>query len=133
MELSEVIFDLGIKGSRSHKDYDTMVANWYIEENNPIPSLELCIETWNNVSIIRIREQRKLERIIEVKEKANEILRLNYDWKVSKQFTTNYWTTEQFEVIKQEMQNIRIKSNQIENEILALNTLDEVNNYNIEF
>ena len=133
MQLSEVIFHLGLKGSRTHRDYNSMVSNWYIEENNPIPSYELCLDTWNNVTLPKITNQRKLELITEVKELANEILRLNYDWKVSKQFTTNYWTSEQFEVIKQEMQNIRIKSNQIENEILALNTLDEVNNYNIEF
>lgn len=129
MELSEVIFDLKIKGSRSHRDYDTMVNNWYVEENNPIPSLELCEQIWNEISLIRLREQRKLERILEVKEKANEILRLKYDWKVSKQYTTNYWTTEQFELIKQEMQNIRDKSNEIETQINDLDTLDDVNNY----
>ncbi len=129
MELSEVIFDLKIKGSRSHINYDTMVNNWYIEENNPIPSLELCEQIWNEISLIRLREQRKLERILEVKGKANEILRLNYDWKVSKQYTTNYWTNEQFELIKQEMQNIRDKSNEIETQINDLDTLDDVNNF----
>ncbi len=60
MQLSEVIFDLGIKGSRSHRDYESMLNNWYVEEKNPITSLELCNETWNNISLIRLREQRKL-------------------------------------------------------------------------
>ena len=132
MELSEVIFDLGIKGSRSHRDYDTMVKNWYVEENNPLPSLELCIETWNNVSLIRLRDQRKLERIFEVKELANNEL-LKTDWKVIKHQETNYLTPEEFYELKQQRQEIRELSNSIENEIMNLNTLDEVNNYNIIF
>lgn len=132
MELSEVIFDLGIKGSRSHRDYDTMVENWYVEENNPIPSLELCEQTWNNVSLIRLRDQRKLERILEVKELANLEL-LKTDWKVTKHVETNNLTPEQFYDLKAERQAIRYKSNQLENEINALTTLDNVNNYNIIF
>lgn len=133
MELSEVIFDLGLVGSTSHINYDIMVANWIIVENNFLPSLELCIETWNNVSLPRLTSQRKQERILEVKAAAGEILRLNYDWKVIKQYTTEHWTPEEFFVIKQQMQAIRNKSNEIEQEILAINTLDEVNNYIINF
>jgi hypothetical protein len=109
-----------------------MVKNWYVEENNPIPSLELCIETWNNISLIRIRDQRKLERIFEVKEKANNEL-LKTDWKVIKHQETNYLTPEEFYDLKQQRQEIRELSNAIENEIMNLQTLDEVNNYNISF
>jgi hypothetical protein len=132
MELSEVIFDLGIKGSRSHRDYETMVKNWYVEENNPIPSYELCLEIWNTKSVIRIRDQRKLERIFEVKELANNEL-LKTDWKVIKHQETNYLTPEQFYELKQQRQEIRELSNSIETEIMNLKTLDEVNNYNIIF
>jgi hypothetical protein len=133
MKLNEVIFDLGIKGSRSHKSYEVMVANWYAEENNPIPSLELCQSTWLNTSLPRLTAQRKQERVQEVKLQANEILRLNHDWKVAKQFTTSYWTEEEFEAIKAEMQDVRDRSNEIELEILALETFDEVNQYVIDF
>lgn len=133
MELSEVIFSLGLVGSRSHRDYNTMVANWIDVENNPIPSYELCVETWNNIRLPELITQRKAEKILEVKSVANEILRLEHDWKVTKQYTTEYWTPEQFYVIKQEMQAVRDKSNLIEQEILALTTLEEVNNYNINF
>ena len=132
MELSEVIFDLNLKGSRSHRDYNTMIEKWYVEDNNPIPSLELCIETWNNVSLIRLREQRKQERISEVKELANLEL-LKTDWKVTKHVETNNLTEIEFNELKAERQAIRNKSNEIENEILSLNTLDEVNNYQIIF
>lgn len=132
MELSDVIFDLGIKGSRSHRDYETMVANWYEEENNPIPSLELCTQTWNNISLIRLREQRKLERIREVKELANEQL-LKTDWKVIKHQETNYLTPEQYFDLKAERTAIRDLSNTIETEINNLETLEFVNNYIINF
>jgi hypothetical protein len=132
MELSEVIFDLGIKGSRSHRDYDTMVNNWYVEENNPIPSLELCTETWNNISLIRLRDQRKLERIFEVKELANNEL-LKTDWKVIKHQELNYLTETQFNNLKNERQAIRDLSNEIETEINNLETLELVNNYIINF
>jgi hypothetical protein len=132
MELSEVIFDLGIKGSRSHRDYNSMVNNWYVEENNPLPSYELCLEIWNTKSLIRLRDQRKLERIFEVKELANNEL-LKTDWKVIKHQETNYLTPEQFYELKQQRQEIRELSNSIETEIMNLKTLDEVNNYNIIF
>jgi hypothetical protein len=132
MELSEVIFDLGIKGSRSHRDYNSMVTNWYVEENNPIPSLELCTQTWNNVSLIRLRNQRKLERIFEVKELANLEL-LKTDWKVIKHQELNYLTETQFNNLKNERQSIRDLSNTIETEINNLETLELVNNYNISF
>ena len=132
MELSEVIFDLGLKGSRSHRDYETMVANWYVEENNPLPSLELCIETWNNISLIRLRDQRKLERIKEVKELANEQL-LKTDWKIIKHQELNYLSENDFENLKLERQAIRNLSNEIENEINNLETLELVNNYIINF
>ena len=132
MELSEVIFDLGIKGSRSHRDYETMVKNWYVEENNPIPSYELCLEIWNTKSVIRIRDQRKLERIFEVKELANNEL-LKTDWKVIKHQETNYLTPEQYFDLKAERTAIRNLSNTIETEIMNLKTLDEVNNYTIVF
>jgi hypothetical protein len=132
MELSEVIFDLGIKGSRSHRDYETMVNNWYVEENNPIPSLELCTQTWNNISLIRLREQRKLERIREVKELANNEL-LKTDWKVIKHQELNYLTETQFNNLKNERQAIRDLSNEIETEINNLETLELVNNYIINF
>jgi hypothetical protein len=132
MELSEVIFDLGIKGSRSHRDYNSMVSNWYEEENNPIPSEQYCLEIWNTVSLIRLRDQRKLERIREVKELANLEL-LKTDWKIIKQQELNYLSENDFETLKNERQAIRDLSNTIENEIKALNTLDEVNNYNIIF
>lgn len=132
MELSEVIFDLKIKGSRSHRDYETMVNNWYIEENNPIPNEQYCIETWNNVSLIRLREQRKLERIREVKELANKLLQ-ETDWKIIKHQETNYLTPEQYFDLKAERTVIREKSNFIEIEINNLQTLDLVNNYNIIF
>jgi hypothetical protein len=132
MELSEVIFDLGIKGSRSHRDYGTMVNNWYIEENNPIPSEQLCLDTWLNVSVIRLREQRKLERILEVKELANLEL-LKTDWKIIKHQETNYLTPEQYFDLKVERNNIRVKSNEIETEINNLTTLEDVNNYEIIF
>jgi len=132
MQLSEVIFDLGIKGSRSHRDYESMLNNWYVEENNPIPSLELCNETWNNISLIRLREQRKLERILEVKELANLEL-LKTDWKIIKHQETNYLTPEQYFDLKVERNNIRIKSNEIETEINNLTTLEDVNNYEIIF
>jgi hypothetical protein len=132
MELSEVIFDLGIKGSRSHRDYETMVKNWYVEENNPIPSYEYCLEIWNTKSVIRIRDQRKLERIFEVKELANNEL-LKTDWKVIKHQETNYLTPEQYFDLKAERTAIRNLSNTIETEIMNLKTLDEVNNYTIVF
>jgi hypothetical protein len=132
MELSEVIFDLGIKGSRTHKDYNSMVNNWYAEDNNPIPSYEYCLEIWNTKSVIRIRDQRKLERIREVKELANNEL-LKTDWKVIKHQETNYLTPEEFYELKQQRQEIRELSNSIETEIMNLQTLDEVNNYNIIF
>lgn len=128
MELSEVIFDLGIKGSRSHRDYQTMVNNWYIEENNPIPSLELCTQTWKEISLVRLREQRKLERIREVKELANEQL-LKTDWKIIKHQETNYLTPEQYFDLKAERNNIRTKCNEIEIEIMNLETLQLVNGY----
>lgn len=133
MNLSEVIFDLKIKGSRSHIDYDIMVENWYIENNNPIPTLQLCVETWNNVSIPRLTVQAKQERILNVKAMAHEILKHEHDWKVIKQYTTQCWNEEEFFIIKQEMQNIRTKSNEIETEINALTTLDDVINYIITF
>ena len=132
MELSEVIFDLGIKGSRSHKDYDTMVNNWYIEDNNPIPSLELCEQIWNEISLIRLRDQRKLERILEVKEKANLEL-LKTDWKVTKHVETNNLTEIEFNELKAARQAIRDKSDEIEQEILALDTWDAVEQYIIQF
>ena len=132
MDLSEVIFDLKIKGSRSHIDYDTMVNNWYIEENNPIPSEQYCLEIWNNVSLIRLTKQRKLERIREVKELANEQL-LKTDWKIIKHQETNYLTPEQYFDLKVERNNIRVKSNEIENEINNLTTFADVNNYEIIF
>ena len=132
MELSEVIFDLNLKGSRSHRDYNSMVNNWYVEENNPIPTFELCLETWNNVSLIRLREQRKLERILEVKQLANLEL-LKTDWKIIKQQELNYLSQNDFENLKLERQNIREKSNQIESEIMNLETLELVNNYQIEY
>jgi len=134
MNFSDIVFDLKLPGSGSNTDYNTMVEEWYIEiENNPIPSLELCIETWNNVSLPRLLNQYKQEKIIEVKQIANEIMRLNYDWKIIKQYTAEHYTPEEFFVIKQEMQAVRDKSNQIEQEVLALTTLEEVNNYNINF
>ena len=132
MEVSEVIFDLGIKGSRSHRDYDTMVSNWYVEENNPMPSLELCTETWNTISLIRLRDQRKLERIREVKELANNEL-LKTDWKIIKQQELNYLSENDFENLKLERQAIRDLSNKIETEINNLETLELVNNYTINF
>lgn len=132
MELSEVIFDLGIKGSRSHRDYETMVNNWYIEETNPIPSEQLCLDTWLNVSVKRLATQRKLERIKEVKELANSEL-LKTDWKVIKHQETNYLTPEQYYDLKAERTAIREKSNLIESEINNLQTLELVNNYNITF
>jgi len=131
MELSEVIFDLKLDGALSHRDYDSMVRTWKYPKQ-PIPSYELCLETWNNVSVIRIRDQRKLERIREVKELANLEL-LKTDWKVIKHQETNYLTPEQFYELKQQRQEIRELSNSIETEIMNLNTLDEVNNYNISF
>ena len=132
MELSEVIFDLKIKGSRSHIDYETMVNNWYIEETNPIPSEQLCFDTWLNVSVKRLATQRKLERIKEVKELANLEL-LKTDWKIIKHQETNYLTPEQYFDLKVERNNIRIKSNEIETEINNLTTLEDVNNYEIIF
>jgi len=133
MELSEVIFDMKLIGSRSHKDYGTMVKNWIIADNNPIPSYDECIEIWNTKTYTRLLEQSKQEKILEVKTEANEILRLNHDWKVAKQFTTNCWTEEEFDIIKAEMQSVRDKSNAIENQIKNLQTLDDINNYQIIF
>lgn len=132
MELSEVIFDLGLKGSRSHRDYETMVKMWYIEDNNPIPSIELCIETWNNVSVIRLRDQKKQELIREVKEIANLEL-LKTDWKVTKHVETNNLTEIEFNDLKAERQSIRDKSNEIENEIKLLQNLEDVENYKIKY
>jgi hypothetical protein len=132
MILSEVITDLKLDGALSHKNYQVMVNTWK-NPNQSIPTLEECLEVWDNTSSPRLAAQRKQERILEVKSMANEILRLEHDWKVAKQYTTEYWTPEEFFIIKQEMQAVRDKSNQIENEILALTTLEEVNNYNINF
>jgi hypothetical protein len=132
MELSEVIFDLGIKGSRTHRDYNYMVANWYEQENNPIPSYDYCLEIWDTVSLIRLRDQRKLERIREVKELANEQL-FKTDWKVIKHQETEYLTPEQYFDLKAERTAIRNKSNEIELEINNLETLELVNNYIINF
>jgi hypothetical protein len=132
VELSEVIFDLGIKGSRSHRDYNSMVNNWYEEENNLIPSYEYCLEIWNTKSLIRLRDQRKLERIREVKELANEQL-LKTDWKIIKHQETNYLTPEQYFDLKAERTAIRDLSNTIETEINNLETLELVNNYIINF
>jgi hypothetical protein len=92
----------------------------------------LCLEIWNTKSVIRIRDQRKLEGIREVKELANNEL-LKTDWKVIKHQETNYLTPEEFYELKQQRQEIRELSNSIENEIMNLQTLDEVNNYNISF
>jgi len=132
MELSEVITDLKLDGALSHRTYEKMVETWK-NPDQEIPSIELCLKTWNNTSLPRLTAQRKQERILEVKNIANEILRLEHDWKVAKQYTTEHWTPEEFFVIKQQMQAIRNKSNEIEQEILAINTLDEVNNYQIIF
>jgi hypothetical protein len=132
MEYNEVIFDLKLEGALSHRTYEKMVETWK-NPNQAIPSIELCLETWNNISLPRLTAQRMQERILEVKSIANEILRLEHDWKVAKQYTTEYWTPEEFFIIKQEMQAVRDKSNQIEQEILAINTLDEVDSYQIIF
>lgn len=133
MELSEIIFDMKLIGSLSHRDYDTMVKNWIIADNNPLPTYNECIEVWNTITYPRLLNQSKQEKISEVKFKANEILRLNHDWKVAKQFTTNCWTKEEFDIIKAEMQSIRDKSNIIENQIMNLTDLEDVKTFQIEF
>lgn len=132
MELSEVIFDMKLIGSRSHKDYDTMVKNWIIAENNPLPSYEECIETWNNVTYKRITEQKKQELIIEVKRLANKELS-DTDWKVTKHLEQNNLIELEFNQLKAERQSIREKSNQIESEIKLLQNLEDVENYKIKY
>jgi hypothetical protein len=131
MELSEVIKDLGLDGALSHRDYDSMVRTWK-NPNQPIPSYDYCLEIWNTKSVIRIRDQRKLERIREVKGLANEQL-LTTDWKVIKHQETEYLTPEQYFDLKAERTAIRNKSNEIETEINNLETLELVNNYIINF
>lgn len=132
MELSEVIFDLGLKGSRSHRNYDLMVANWYVENDNEIPTYQTCLETWNNVSVPRLLNQIKLEKIREVKEVTNLELSKS-DWKIIKQNETNYLSQNDFELVKTQRQSIRDLSNDIETEIMNLATIEEVRNYTIEF
>lgn len=132
MELSEVIYDMKLIGSRSHRDYDTMVKNWIIAENNPLPTYEECIETWNNKTYNRVTEQKKQELILEVKELANKALS-DTDWKVTKHLEQNNLTETQFNELKAQRQAIREKSNQIENQIKLLQNLEDVENYKIEF
>ena len=132
MELSEIIFDMKLIGSRSHRDYDTMVKNWIIAENNPLPTYEECIETWNNKTYNRVTEQKKQELILEVKELANKALS-DTDWKVTKHLETNNLSEIEFKELKALRQTIRDKSNQIENEIKLLQNLEDVENYKIKY
>lgn len=135
MILNEVIFDLELPGGSNFSSYEAMVENWYVEvENNPIPTLELCIETWNNTSLSRLTAQRKQECIVEVKQIANQLLQ-ETDWKITKQIESNNtaYTHQQWVVIIADRQELRKRSDEIEAEILALNTLDAVNSYIIQF
>jgi len=132
MELSEVIHDLNLKGSRSHRNYDIMVAGWYVEEGNEIPSLETCIETWNKISTVRILSEIKTEKILQVKTVTNEELSKT-DWKIIKHQETNYLTQNEFDLLKNQRQMIREQSNNIETTIFNLKTIELVRDYKIEF
>jgi hypothetical protein len=107
MEYNEVIFDLKLEGALSHRTYEKMVETWK-NPNQAIPSIELCLETWNNISLPRLTAQRMQERILEVKSIANEILRLEHDWKVAKQYTTEYWTPEEFLLLNRKCKRLEI-------------------------
>lgn len=48
MELSTVISQMGLRGARSHRSYETMVSTW-IDPNEPIPTLEECQAKWNEL------------------------------------------------------------------------------------
>jgi hypothetical protein len=48
MELSTVISQMGLRGARSHRSYETMVSTW-IDPNEPIPTLEQCQAKWDEL------------------------------------------------------------------------------------
>ena len=48
MELSIVISQMGLRGARSHRTYESMVETW-IDPNEPIPTLEQCQAKWNEL------------------------------------------------------------------------------------
>ena len=48
MELSTVISQMGLRGARSHRTYESMVETW-IDPNEPIPTLEQCQAKWNEL------------------------------------------------------------------------------------
>jgi len=132
MELSEVIYDLKLKGSRSHRNYDIMVAGWYIEKGNKIPTYETCLDTWNNISKVRLLSQMKAEKILEVKSATNEELRKT-DWQVIKKLETNNLSDNEFALLKTKRQDARDLSNNIETAIFNLATIEAVRDYKIEF
>lgn len=48
MELSTVISQLGLRGSRSHRTYERMVETW-IDPTEPIPTLDQCQTKWDEL------------------------------------------------------------------------------------
>lgn len=48
MELSEVVFQMGLRGAASHRTYERMVETWY-DPNEPIPTLEQCQTKWDEL------------------------------------------------------------------------------------
>lgn len=48
MELSIVITQLGLKGARSHRTYESMVETW-IDPNETIPTYDECVSKWNEL------------------------------------------------------------------------------------
>jgi hypothetical protein len=48
MELSIVITQMGLRGALSHRTYERMVETW-IDPNEPIPTYEECVATWNQL------------------------------------------------------------------------------------
>ncbi len=48
MELSIVIWQLGLRGATSHRTYERMVETW-IDPNERIPSYDECVAKWNEL------------------------------------------------------------------------------------
>lgn len=48
IDLSTVIYKLGLRGATSHRSYERMVETW-IDPNEPIPTYDECLAKWNEL------------------------------------------------------------------------------------